>query len=162
MSAACKISCLAKITALNMSRFWEHKKLAEMSAPEWESLCDGCAKCCLKKLEDEDTGEVYYTAVACRLLDEKKCRCKDYPNRLKKVPDCLQLREENIGEFHWLPNTCAYRLLAENKPLPEWHYLISGDKNSVHKYGASIKDRVLNEEYIHPDDLEEHIINWVN
>ncbi len=131
-----------------------------MSRDEWESLCDGCAKCCLHKLEDEDTGEVYYTKVVCRYMDEQ-CRCTEYPRRNELVPNCVWLRPEDVEDFFWLPVTCAYRLVAEGKPLEHWHPLISGNADSVHKAGVSIKGRALNEEFVHPDGMEEHIIHWV-
>lgn len=141
-------------------RFWETKALNEMIREEWESLCDGCAKCCLHKLEDEDTGDVYYTKVVCRYMDEQ-CRCTEYQRRNELVPNCVWLKPEDVEEFHWLPSTCAYRLVAENKPLPDWHPLISGNAQSVHRAGVSIKGRALSEEYVHPDGMEEHIIHWV-
>lgn len=141
-------------------RFWETKALNEMTGEEWESLCDGCAKCCLHKLEDEDTGDVYYTKVVCRYMDEQ-CRCTEYQRRNELVPNCVWLKPEDVEEFHWLPSTCAYRLVAENKPLPDWHPLISGNAQSVHRAGVSIKGRALSEEYVHPDGMEEHIIHWV-
>ena len=141
-------------------RFWETKALNEMTREEWESLCDGCAKCCLHKLEDEDTGDIYYTKVVCRYMDEQ-CRCTEYQRRNELVPNCVWLKPEDVEEFHWLPSTCAYRLVAENKPLPDWHPLISGNAQSVHRAGVSIKGRALSEEYVHPDGMEEHIIHWV-
>lgn len=143
-----------------MERFWEHKSLAELNQQEWESLCDGCAKCCLHKLEDEDSGEVFYTKVVCRYMDED-CRCTQYQQRHVLVPNCVWLKPELVAEFQWLPQTCAYRLVAEGKPLPDWHHLISGDIKSVHAKGISIKGRALSEEYVHPDGFEEHIIHWV-
>ena len=141
-------------------KFWETKALNEMTKDEWESLCDGCAKCCLHKLEDEDTGDVYYTKVVCRYMDEQ-CRCTEYQRRNELVPNCVWLRPEDVEDFFWLPNTCAYRLVAEGKPLENWHPLISGSPQSVHQAGVSIKDRALSEEYVHPDGMEEHIISWV-
>lgn len=140
--------------------FWENKPLAELSRQEWESLCDGCAKCCLHKLEDDNTGEIFYTKVACRLLDDN-CQCTRYLERNELVPMCVWLKPEDIEAFHWLPSTCAYRLVAEGKPLPEWHPLMSEDENSVHEVGVSIKGRALSEEYVHPDGMEEHIVHWV-
>ena len=143
-----------------LPRFWEQKSLTELDPQEWESLCDGCAKCCLHKLEDEDSGEVFYTKVVCRYMDEQ-CRCTEYQQRNVLVPNCVWLKPEDVAEFHWLPQTCAYRLVAEGKPLPDWHHLISGDTNTVHEAGISIKGRALSEDYVHPDGFEEHIIHWV-
>ncbi len=141
-------------------RFWETKSLDEMSTQEWESLCDGCAKCCLHKLEDEDSGDVYYTKVVCRYMDDQ-CRCTEYQRRNELVPNCVWLRPEDVENFFWLPSTCAYRLVAEGKPLQEWHPLLSGNADSVHDAGVSIKGRALSEDYVHPDGMEEHIIHWV-
>ncbi len=140
-------------------RFWEHKTLEEMTSSEWESLCDGCGKCCLHKLENEDTGEVFVCNVACRLLDLESCQCKDYPNRKQLVPDCTVLTQGKIKEFHWLPVTCAYHLLAEGKSLPEWHPLLSGSSVSVHEAGISVRGRVISEG--DADDLQLHITDWV-
>lgn len=141
--------------------FWKRKTLAEMNREEWESLCDGCAKCCLHKLEDEDSGEVYYTKVVCRFMDAETCRCTEYRDRNTLVPTCVWLRPEDVDEFHWLPSTCAYRLIAEGKPLEWWHPLVSGSSDTVHEAGVSVRGRVLSEEYVHPDGFEEHIIHWV-
>lgn len=131
-----------------------------MSREQWESLCDGCGKCCLHKLEDEDSGEVYYTKVACRYLDSD-CRCRQYPRRFELVPGCACLQPDTVKDYYWLPQTCAYRLIADGHPLASWHPLISGDPDSIHRAGISVKDRVLSEDYVHPDGLEEHIITWV-
>ena len=139
-------------------RFWEHKTLAEMTNDEWEALCDTCGKCCLHKLEDEDSGEVYYTRVACRLLDLGTCPCSDYPNRLRQVPDCTVLTIERIAEFHWLPRSCAYRLLSEGQALPDWPPLISGNRDSVHKAGHSVCDQVIAETA--DLDLEDYLTDW--
>ncbi|WP_455198987.1 YcgN family cysteine cluster protein [Kaarinaea lacus] len=139
--------------------FWELKSLDELTTDEWESLCDGCGKCCLHKLEDEDTGEVYVCNVACRLLDLASCRCRDYSRRKSLVPDCLVLTPERVDEFHWLPSTCAYRLLSEGKPLATWHPLVSGNSMSVHTAGISICGRVVSED--DAGDLHQHITDWV-
>lgn len=141
--------------------FWERKQLAELDEDEWEALCDGCARCCLHKLEDEDSGKVFYTRVRCRHLDEEHCRCTDYASRSKLMPNCVQLDPGRVGEFHWLPNTCAYRLLAEGSPLPEWHPLVSGDSRSVQDAGISIRGRCISDEFVHPDGYDEHIIHWI-
>ena len=138
--------------------FWIVKSLKEMSDQEWESLCDGCARCCLLKLEDEDTGELHFTRVSCRLLDIEACRCKDYANRKFREPECLAVRQMKLEEYRWLPQTCAYRLISEGKELPEWHPLISGDKNSVKSEGISVEAFALSEEFIHPDQLEELVV----
>ena len=140
--------------------FWEAKSLSQMSDAEWESLCDGCAKCCLHKLEDADNGEIHYTKVRCRYLDEASCRCTDYPNRSVLVPDCIHLQREKIEQYHWLPQTCAYRLLAQGDPLADWHPLVSGDPGTVHSAGISIRGRAISDEHVHPDGFEEHIIHW--
>lgn len=132
-----------------------------MSQAEWERLCDGCAKCCLHKLEDQDTGEVFYTNVACELLDDHSCQCRDYDNRFPQVADCLKLTPENLPQQTWLPSSCAYRLILNGEPLPYWHPLVSGDSQSVHDEGMSVRGRVLSEESVHEDDLEDHIIHWV-
>ena len=125
--------------------FWKRKSLAEMTNSEWESLCDGCALCCLQKLEDEETGDVYFTDVACRLLDTETCRCTDYAARAKKVADCLVLSADEPDTFHWLPGSCAYRRLADGKDLPEWHPLLTGDPDSAHEAGISAMDKVVSE-----------------
>jgi uncharacterized protein len=141
--------------------FWESKTLAELDESEWESLCDGCGLCCLAKIEDADDGEILFTRVACRLLDTERCRCNDYDKRIEKVPDCMQLSAENIDSIPWLPSTCAYRLRHESKPLFEWHPLISGSSETVHSAGISVRGRVISEQFVHPDGLEEHIVHWV-
>ncbi len=140
-------------------RFWERKPLDKMSQAEWEALCDGCGKCCLNKLEDEDSGEVALTRIACRLLDDTTCRCAHYENRHQFVPDCIVLKPSNLDTHaYWMPQTCAYRLLWEGKPLPAWHPLVTGDADSVHAAGVSVQHRTLSEFDIPEDDWEEHII----
>jgi uncharacterized cysteine cluster protein YcgN (CxxCxxCC family) len=141
--------------------FWREKSLDEMSTEEWEALCDGCGRCCLHKLEDVDYGRVYYTRVACRLLDIETCRCIDYGNRQSKVPDCLTIRPDDLNDPKWLPATCAYRRLAEGRGLAWWHPLVAGDRNAVRRAGISVSGRVLPEEQVAPDGLEEHVIRWI-
>lgn len=138
--------------------FWETKTLAEMSRDEWESLCDGCGHCCLVKLEDEDSAELYMTNMSCRLLDLQTCRCRDYKNRLEKVDMCMQLTPENLGTIKWLPGHCAYRLLSEGHKLKSWHPLISDEPEAMHKAGISVRSFAQSEEFIHADQLLEHII----
>ena len=140
--------------------FWREKNLSEMTTDEWESLCDGCAKCCLLKLEDEDTGDFHYTDVACQLLDHQTCRCIDYKNRKQKVPGCVVLTPKNIASLKWMPSTCAYRLIFEGKDLFPWHPLISGDAKSVHDYNVSVFGKVVAEHDIPEDDLEVRIVDW--
>lgn len=140
--------------------FWETKSLAEMTADEWESLCDGCGKCCMSKLIDDETEEIHYTSVACRLFDAASCRCTDYVNRQKKVADCVLLTPENVGELTWLPSTCAYRLIDEGKPLHDWHPLISGDPMSVHEAGVSVLGRVTarEQDMAHDGEYLDHLV----
>lgn len=142
-------------------KFWEEKSLAQMTKREWESLCDGCGRCCLNKLEDEDTGEIYFTNVSCRLLDIEKCRCVDYENRKEKMPDCMILGIDNHAALEVMPSTCAYRLLQDNQPLPEWHPLVSGRAETVAEAGISVSGKVVSEEHIHYEQLPEHLINWI-
>jgi uncharacterized cysteine cluster protein YcgN (CxxCxxCC family) len=139
--------------------FWRRKTLAQMNTEEWESLCDGCAKCCLVKLEDERTGEVRYTDVACGLLDTDTCRCRDYINRTRRVVDCVKLSPKDIKTFDWLPSTCAYRLVAEGKDLPWWHPLVSGDPASVHRAGISVRGRAVPERQV--TDVQKRIVRWL-
>ena len=125
--------------------FWKRKSLPEMTNGEWESLCDGCALCCLQKLEDENTGDIYFTDVACRLLNVETCRCVDYAARAKQVAECMVLSADQPEAFRWLPATCAYRLLADGQELPDWHPLITGDQDSVHDAGISAKGKMVSE-----------------
>ena len=143
-----------------MLRFWESKSLTAMTNEEWESLCDRCGKCCLHKFIDDETEEVYYTNVACNLLNKNTCSCKDYQNRFESNEECLQLTRENIAECDWLPDTCSYRLLMKNKPLPKWHPLITGSQEAMHDAGMSVKDLVVYE--IDVVDWEDHVINHPN
>lgn len=140
-------------------RFWERKPLNRMTQPEWEALCDGCGKCCLNKLEDEDTGEVALTRVACRLFDDATCRCTQYDIRHQFVPDCIVIKTDNLDSHaYWLPQTCAYRLLWEGKPLFDWHPLISGTAQSVHDAGVSAQNRTVSEFETPLEEWEDHII----
>jgi uncharacterized cysteine cluster protein YcgN (CxxCxxCC family) len=138
--------------------FWETKGLEEMSRAEWESLCDGCGRCCLHKLRDEDTEALAFTNVACRLLDLGTCRCRDYAHRHRRVPDCVGLTPQSVRELDWLPPSCAYRRLAEGKPLAWWHPLVSGDPSTVHRAGVSVRGRAVDERAAGP--LEDHIVAW--
>lgn len=142
--------------------FWKTRTLDEMNDAEWESLCDGCARCCLHKLEDADTGEVLYTRVVCRFLDEASCRCTDYAHRGSLMPGCVRLTPARVRSFTWLPKTCAYRRLHEGRGLADWHPLVSGDPDSVHAAGISVRGRVLSDAWVHPDGRAEHVIRWVN
>jgi uncharacterized protein len=138
-------------------RFWEEKRLEEMSRAEWESVCDGCGKCCLHKLEDDDTGKIYATNVACKLLDRRSARCSNYKHRHSFVPECVRLNSRTLATIDWLPSTCAYRLLAEGEPLREWHHLISGDPESVHRAGISVRGWTVSEQ--DAGELEYHIVD---
>jgi uncharacterized cysteine cluster protein YcgN (CxxCxxCC family) len=141
--------------------FWKTKSLAEMTDPEWESLCDGCGRCCLVKLEDEDTAKIHFTDIGCRLLDGASCRCRDYENRTARVDDCVRLTPDNLASLNWLPPTCAYRLLGNGGDLYWWHPLISGDPETVHAAGISVRQRVFADEDALPEDkLADHIVAW--
>jgi uncharacterized cysteine cluster protein YcgN (CxxCxxCC family) len=140
--------------------FWRSKTLAEMTRDEWESLCDGCGRCCLNKIEYEDTGEIVWTDVACRLLDDATCRCRDYGHRHALVPDCLALTADNVPRIKWLPPTCGYRLVAERRDLYWWHPLVSGDPESVHAAGISTRARTVSEESVAVADFEDHVVTW--
>ena len=138
------------------SAFWE-KPLSSLDRGEWEALCDGCGRCCLQKLEDEETGELFPTNVACKLLDRRTGQCTDYPNRKRLVEDCVKLDPHKLDELEWLPSTCAYRLRWEGKPLPDWHYLISGSRESVHEAGQSTRGWTVSE--VDAGDLEWHLVD---
>jgi uncharacterized protein len=138
--------------------FWQVKALEEMSVEEWESLCDGCARCCLVKLEDEDTAEVYQTRLACRLLDLDTCRCSDYPNRHARVRDCVAIDADKARTLTWLPETCAYRLVGEGRDLYWWHPLVSGDPETVHTSGISVRGWARSEAKVKPDQVERYIV----
>ena len=143
-------------------RFWEHTPLADLSRQEWELLCDGCARCCLLKMEDEESGQLYYTRIACQYLDLETCRCSVYQERTIRVPTCHRLTADNLDQVYFMPRTCAYRLLAEGKPLPWWHPLVAGDRAQMQQAGIALQGRVLSERYVHPDGWDEHVIDWVD
>jgi uncharacterized cysteine cluster protein YcgN (CxxCxxCC family) len=144
------------------THFWNSKALVDMSRKEWESLCDGCGRCCLHKLEDIDTGLVFYTNVACRLFDEESCRCRDYSRRARLVKDCLVLAPSDESQFRWLPRSCAYRRLAEGKTLEWWHPLVSGRQETVSEANISVQGRTVSEASVGPNELEDHIISWID
>ncbi|MBM4204183.1 MAG: YcgN family cysteine cluster protein [Gammaproteobacteria bacterium] len=141
--------------------FWETKTLAAMTDAEWESLCDGCGRCCLIKLEDEDTGELHYTSVVCLYFNQRTARCKRYPERHELVPECIHFDASGAAAFDWLPDSCAYRKLAHGEPLEWWHPLVSGDRRTVIEAGISVLGKVTSEVHVHEDDLEDHIVRWV-
>ncbi|MET0246381.1 MAG: YcgN family cysteine cluster protein [Sphingomonas sp.] len=138
-------------------RFWEDTPLEQLDRAQWEALCDGCGKCCIHKLEDEDTGELLATNVACRLLDRREGRCKDYRNRRAYVPECVRLTMANVREIEWLPSTCAYRLRAAGEQLPDWHYLVCGDTEAVHRAGESTRGWTISED--DAGDFEFHVVD---
>jgi len=140
--------------------FWKIKKLADMTAEEWESLCDGCGKCCLHKLEDEDTGKIVFTNVTCKLINLKTCRCTRYNERTQLVAECLDLKQYDFAQYNWLPSTCAYRLVNDGKELPAWHPLLSGSTASVKRAGVSISSYAIKESVAM--NLEDHVIEWLN
>lgn len=140
--------------------FWKSKTLEEMTREEWESLCDGCGRCCLNKLEDWDTGEIHYTDIACSQLDSETCRCKSYVKRFEIVPDCIDLTPQKIREVDWLPPTCAYRLVKEGRDLRDWHPLVSGSSQTVHIAGISVRGRIVSEVGYEPSDYEDHLVTW--
>jgi uncharacterized cysteine cluster protein YcgN (CxxCxxCC family) len=138
--------------------FWEVKPLGDMSREEWESLCDGCGQCCLLKVEDEDTGAIYLTSLACKLLDTNSCRCSDYANRKKRVTDCIQMRPKEIDDLSWLPRTCAYRSLQEGRGLEWWHPLVSGDPDTVHAAGVSVRGWARSEKGVKESAIARYIV----
>lgn len=138
--------------------FWKTKRLEEMTEAEWEALCDGCAKCCAFKLEDEDTGEILFTCIACRLLDLQTCRCLHYARRHELVPECAPLSTDHPERFAWLPETCAYRRIHEGRPLPEWHPLLTGDPESPHAAGASARKKLIPEALADLDHVEKYVV----
>jgi len=142
---------------MTQNKFWETKTLEQFSKDEWESICDGCAKCCLIKLEDADSGKIHQTNACCKYLELDSCRCSDYPARNTLVPTCVELTPQNVHSISWLPSTCAYRLVIEKKPLPDWHHLMSGDRESVHELDHSIRYWATPETDV--DDIFEHIID---
>jgi uncharacterized cysteine cluster protein YcgN (CxxCxxCC family) len=146
---------------MTMARFWEEQPLAAMTLAQWEALCDGCARCCLQKLEDEDSGDVFYTRLACDLLNIASGRCTDYRNRHRLVPDCIALTAERLQDYYWLPETCAYRRLAAGQPLPVWHPLLTGNPESVHEAGISVRGRAIPCRNVTEDEWEDHIVDWV-
>jgi uncharacterized protein len=141
--------------------FWKTKRLSEMTAAEWEALCDGCGQCCLIKLEDEDTGDIAVTRLACRLLDIGSCRCSDYENRQAHVEDCVKLTPAAVRHLRWLPETCAYRLIDEGQDLRWWHPLLSGTPESVHEAGISVRGAAIGEGKVPPDRFPAHIAGWI-
>jgi hypothetical protein len=142
--------------------FWNTKTLKEMTTEEWELLCDGCGRCCLHKLEDIDTGLYFYTNVACRLLDQDTCRCKEYPNRMSLVKDCLVLSPADREHYNWLPTTCAYRRLANGMDLEWWHPLVSGNTDTVHEARISVRSRTVSEKEVSKEQLEDHVVSWID
>ena len=140
--------------------FWKTKNMAEMSRSQWESLCDGCGKCCCIRLEDEDTGAIYITDVACKLFDPATCQCTDYKSRSAKVPDCVTLTPDNVSALKWMPRTCAYRVISEGKDLPDHHHLISGSRQTIHDAGMSVQDAVTSEVLVSVEEQATRIVIW--
>ena len=145
---------------MQKDNFWKHTSLNKMTKLQWESLCDGCGKCCVLKLEDVDTSNVYYTDVGCKLLDCTTARCRDYSNRKMHVPDCVVLTIDNLPMLRWMPKTCSYRLLFEGKELPDWHPLLTGNQKSPAIAGHSVAGCVFTESAVEEDDLADHITDW--
>jgi uncharacterized protein len=146
--------------AATQEPFWRRKTLEELNVREWESVCDGCGKCCTFTLEDEDTGELHRTSVACQLFDNGTCGCRDYGDRFKTVPECLKVTPQNIGELDFFPPTCAYVLLYEGKDLPEWHHLVCGDRQEIHRRGMSVQGRTISELSLGDAAMEDFVIEW--
>jgi hypothetical protein len=143
--------------------FWESKKIHELSQDEWEALCDGCGKCCLQKLQDEDTEELHFTCISCQFLDTYSCQCKVYENRFEHLPECLNLTKENLQTaLPWLPSTCSYKLIYEQKPLPDWHHLVTENKNTIHILNLSVRDKVISELDVDEDDWEDFVVDIDN
>jgi uncharacterized cysteine cluster protein YcgN (CxxCxxCC family) len=146
------------MTQLNSKKpFWQQKKINDLTPEEWEAICDGCAQCCIVKFEDVDTKEIFFTDVVCQFLDLSTCRCTSYLQRTRLVPTCLILTPQLVGQLSWMPATCAYRLLAEGKPLPWWHPLVSENPDTVHQAGTSVRGKVISEKGIPEAELEDHI-----
>lgn len=141
--------------------FWQEYTIDELTHPEWEALCDGCGLCCLIKLEDEDSNDVAYTKVACKLLDCQTAACGDYAQRQQHVPDCIQLTPKLLSEIKWLPSTCGYRRIYEAKPLPRWHHLLTGDRQTVHEVKKSAAGRCISELKVDPEQIEDYVVRWV-
>lgn len=150
---------MADVTKETTAPFWEQKTLDEMTRPEWESLCDGCRRCCLVKIEDEDSGDIHLTRLSCRLLDVGSCRCSDYPNRHREVPDCIAIDPDRVRNLSWLPPTCGYRLIEERQGLRWWHPLVSGNPETVHQAGISVRTWALNEARVKVENIHRYIIN---
>jgi len=141
-----------------LEKFWETIPFDQLNQKQWESICDGCAQCCAHKLQDEDTDEIFYTNIVCEYLDTNKCQCSVYADRHTYVPDCIKITAENAKELSWIPETCGYKLLANGKPLPDWHPLVTGSRNSTEQANMSIRDKVISEADIDMDDLEDYLV----
>lgn len=152
---------IKKFKSIKDKPFWQ-KPLAQLNDAEWEALCDGCGKCCLLKFQDDETEEVLFTKVACKLLDTKTCSCTDYPNRTEKVAECFRITADNIFDvYQWLPNTCAYKLRYNKQPLPSWHYLISGSKETVHKTRQSVTFFAITPNIVSPEQVEQDLEKYI-
>lgn len=156
-----RFCCEGRMTSEIAEPFWRTKSLEELDSAEWESLCDGCGRCCLVKLQDEDTEAIAYTDIGCKLLDEDGCRCRDYPNRQAVVPDCVRLTPQTVRAIDWLPTSCAYRLVEEGRDLYWWHHLVSGDRDTVHQVGVSVRGKVaVLEDDLPLQDFVDHMVRW--